>query len=252
MTGKTLLNFIMPKTRPETYFVCEGMVYWENDNSYYTAQVDKNKVINWDSARKINFESYSGSDIKDLHSIYDRINDIKLQQRTLFNELRKVTVPQHAWFNFRFILWRCWSSICRGICPGDWRESSSTWGDRGLLHGRVYVKIPVPVFEVAQGTFWMGLEGLYYMSRQEFNRWTATFSTRILCSIMMSKCGWTTAWQNVIVSVLVFLKYLIMRVILPGILITSVVMSAMMCEWWLGDLIPLLCRISNLANAPNS
>ena len=96
MTGKTLLNFIMPKTRPETYFVCEGMVYWENDNSYYTAQVDKNKVINWDSARKINFESYSGSDIKDLHSIYDRINDIKLQQRTLFNELRKVTVPQHA------------------------------------------------------------------------------------------------------------------------------------------------------------
>lgn len=86
----------MTKTRPETYLVCEGIVYWEDDNAYYTAQVDKNKVINWDSARKVDLKSYSGSDIKDLHSIYDGISDIKLQQRTLFNELRKVSVPQHA------------------------------------------------------------------------------------------------------------------------------------------------------------
>lgn len=96
MIGKTLLNLIMSKKRPETYFVCEGMVYWEDDNSYYTAQVDKNKVINWDSASKVNFESHSGSDIKDLHSIYDGIHDIKLRQRSLFNELRKVAVPQDA------------------------------------------------------------------------------------------------------------------------------------------------------------
>lgn len=90
----------------------------------------------------------------------------------------------------------------------------------------------VTLFEVAQRTFQRGLVMVLLMGRQEFNLWIT--STLISFVTTTTWCISTIAWQNVMISVWILLRFLIMNLMLPGGLAWRKVTSAMMCDSWSG------------------
>lgn len=116
----------------------------------------------------------------------------------------------------------------------DWDEVSELMGtDIELLHEILSEeRDAVAVWEVAQGDSQGSPPTPYnYRVNQRHPPWTTTSIRRSL-SATRNICIWTTAWQSVMISVLVLPLFLVMMLIEHGTMNRRNLTFVMMCDFW--------------------